>query len=75
MQLFVRLLTRGAARVDRRSVLRPQARLLLLGLDNAGKTTILKKMSEEDITTITPTQASLHVLGQQFGEAVEKAGD
>ena len=33
-----------------------QARILVLGLDNAGKTTILKKLSEEDITTITPTQ-------------------
>ena len=28
----------------------------MLGLDNAGKTTILKKLSDEDITTITPTQ-------------------
>ena len=33
-----------------------QARILVLGLDNAGKTTILKKLSEEDITTVTPTQ-------------------
>ncbi|EFJ41440.1 small Arf-related GTPase [Volvox carteri f. nagariensis] len=33
-----------------------EARLLVLGLDNAGKTTILKSLSEEDITTITPTQ-------------------
>lgn len=30
----------------------------MLGLDNAGKTTILKKLSDEDITTIMPTQAS-----------------
>lgn len=35
-----------------------QARLLVLGLDNAGKTTILKSLSDEDITTITPTQVS-----------------
>jgi len=28
----------------------------MLGLDNAGKTTILKKMSEEDISHIMPTQ-------------------
>ena len=27
-----------------------EARILVLGLDNAGKTTILKKMSDEDIT-------------------------
>mmetsp|Transcript_78038 Transcript_78038/g.180975 ORF Transcript_78038/g.180975 Transcript_78038/m.180975 type:complete len:188 (+) Transcript_78038:79-642(+) len=33
-----------------------EARILMLGLDNAGKTTILKKMSEEDITHIMPTQ-------------------
>lgn len=33
-----------------------EARILMLGLDNAGKTTILKKLSEEDITTIMPTQ-------------------
>ncbi|GMH42019.1 hypothetical protein BSKO_09938 [Bryopsis sp. KO-2023] len=33
-----------------------EARILVLGLDNAGKTTILKKLSEEDISTITPTQ-------------------
>lgn len=28
----------------------------MLGLDNSGKTTILKAMSEEDISTIMPTQ-------------------
>ena len=27
-----------------------------LGLDNAGKTTILKQLSSEDITQVTPTQ-------------------
>lgn len=27
-----------------------EARVLVLGLDNAGKTTILKAMSQEDIT-------------------------
>ncbi|EDV20752.1 uncharacterized protein TRIADDRAFT_60721 [Trichoplax adhaerens] len=31
-------------------------RILLLGLDNAGKTTILKKLASEDINHITPTQ-------------------
>lgn len=30
--------------------------MLVLGLDNAGKTTILRVLAEEDITTITPTQ-------------------
>mmetsp|Transcript_102178 Transcript_102178/g.181468 ORF Transcript_102178/g.181468 Transcript_102178/m.181468 type:complete len:179 (+) Transcript_102178:87-623(+) len=33
-----------------------EARILMLGLDNAGKTTILKKMSQEDISHIMPTQ-------------------
>ena len=32
-----------------------EARILVLGLDNAGKTTILKAMSDEDINTIMPT--------------------
>merc|ERR1712125_13014 len=41
----------GALKKDER-----EARILMLGLDNAGKTTILKKLSEEDITHIMPTQ-------------------
>ncbi|XP_037884488.1 ADP-ribosylation factor-like protein 3 isoform X4 [Glossina fuscipes] len=32
-----------------------EARILLLGLDNAGKTTILKQLANEEITTVTPT--------------------
>jgi len=32
-----------------------EVRLLILGLDNAGKTTILKKFNGEDINTISPT--------------------
>ncbi|XP_039967662.1 ADP-ribosylation factor-like protein 3 [Bactrocera neohumeralis] len=32
-----------------------EARILLLGLDNAGKTTILKQLASEDIATVTPT--------------------
>ncbi|CAJ1437886.1 unnamed protein product [Effrenium voratum] len=39
-----------------RSLEEQEARILVLGLDNAGKTTILKKLSEEDITHIMPTQ-------------------
>ena len=31
-------------------------KLEILGLDNAGKTTILKQLSSEDITQVTPTQ-------------------
>ena len=30
-------------------------RILMLGLDNAGKTTVLKQLSDEDITHILPT--------------------
>jgi len=32
-----------------------EVRILLLGLDNAGKTTILKRLNGEDISTISPT--------------------
>lgn len=28
----------------------------MLGLDNAGKTTILKKLASEDVQTVTPTR-------------------
>ena len=34
----------------------PDAKLLVLGLDNAGKTTILKSISEENIKNIKPTE-------------------
>ncbi|XP_058852745.1 ADP-ribosylation factor-like protein 3 isoform X2 [Acipenser ruthenus] len=33
-----------------------ELRIVLLGLDNAGKTTLLKKLASEDVSTITPTQ-------------------
>jgi len=33
-----------------------ELKILLLGLDNAGKTCILKKLTEEDISQIMPTQ-------------------
>ncbi|CDW53261.1 ADP ribosylation factor protein 3 [Trichuris trichiura] len=33
-----------------------EVRILLLGLDNAGKTTLLKGLVSEDITQVTPTQ-------------------
>ncbi|KAJ3193360.1 ADP-ribosylation factor-like protein 2 [Irineochytrium annulatum] len=32
-----------------------EIRLLMLGLDNAGKTTILKRINGEDVNTISPT--------------------
>ena len=35
-----------------------QVRILMLGLDNSGKTSILKRLSDEDINTIMPTQVS-----------------
>ncbi len=34
---------------------RQEMRVLMLGLDNAGKTTILKRVNGEDIDTIEPT--------------------
>lgn len=36
---------------------------MLLGLDNAGKTTLLKSLASEDVNTITPTQ----VRGRGWG--------
>ncbi|EED96017.1 adp-ribosylation factor like protein 3 [Thalassiosira pseudonana CCMP1335] len=33
-----------------------EARILVLGLDNSGKTTILKQLFDEDISQVTPTQ-------------------
>merc|ERR1711988_1938409 len=33
-----------------------EVRILMLGLDNAGKTTILKKLSDEPTQSVTPTQ-------------------
>ncbi|KAJ3110661.1 ADP-ribosylation factor protein 3, partial [Physocladia obscura] len=33
-----------------------QVRFLILGLDNAGKTSILKRLAQEDITNAKPTQ-------------------
>jgi ADP-ribosylation factor-like protein 3 len=33
-----------------------ELRILLLGLDNAGKTSVMKSLSDEDITQIMPTQ-------------------
>ncbi|PGH28201.1 hypothetical protein AJ80_00091 [Polytolypa hystricis UAMH7299] len=32
-----------------------EMRILMLGLDNAGKTTIVKKIMGEDVTTVSPT--------------------
>ncbi|KAM9836677.1 ADP-ribosylation factor-like protein 2 [Aulostomus maculatus] len=32
-----------------------EMRLLMLGLDNAGKTTVLKRLNGEDVSTISPT--------------------
>lgn len=43
-------LFRGFRRPDR------EARLLILGLDNSGKTTILRKLSNEDVSIVMPTQ-------------------
>ncbi len=43
-----------------------ELRILLLGLDNAGKTSILKKLSEEEISHIMPTQGfNLKCLSQE----------
>lgn len=33
-----------------------ELRIVLLGLDNAGKTTLLKRLASEEVSTVTPTQ-------------------
>ena len=43
-------LLRGLKKSDK------EARILVLGLDNSGKTTILKALSEEETQNIMPTQ-------------------
>jgi ADP-ribosylation factor-like protein 3 len=47
---FLDRLVRTLKRNDR------EVRIIILGLDNSGKTTIIKKLSDEDIQHITPTQ-------------------
>lgn len=37
-----------------------ELRIVLLGLDNAGKTTLLKQLASEDVNTITPTQVNTY---------------
>jgi len=44
-----------------------ELRVLMLGLDNSGKTTALKKLAGEDISTITPTQGFNIKSVQQAG--------
>ncbi|XP_050085495.1 ADP-ribosylation factor-like protein 3 [Anopheles aquasalis] len=38
-----------------RSAPEKELRILLLGLDNAGKTTLLKQLASEEVTQVTPT--------------------
>ncbi|MGH0136623.1 UNVERIFIED_CONTAM: hypothetical protein FKN15_070030 [Acipenser sinensis] len=42
-----------------------EVRILLLGLDNAGKTTLLKQLASEDISHITPTQELAELLDEE----------
>eukprot|EP00842_Homolaphlyctis_polyrhiza_P002083 jgi/Hompol1/2876/HPOL_006206-RA len=44
-----------------------EVRILLLGLDNAGKTSLLKRLAGEDITEIKPTQGFNIKTVQQDG--------
>lgn len=52
-----------------------QARILVLGLDNAGKTTVLKKLSDDDISTITPTQVCILSLSLSLSVVWGKGKD
>jgi ADP-ribosylation factor-like protein 3 len=54
--LFVDLSFKGLLNIIRKMKKQErELRILVLGLDNAGKTTILKALSNEDIGQITPT--------------------
>ncbi|XP_041751253.1 ADP-ribosylation factor-like protein 3 isoform X2 [Coregonus clupeaformis] len=49
-----------------------ELRIVLLGLDNAGKTTLLKQLSSEDVNTITPTQ--IYVIDSTDKKRFEETG-
>ncbi len=44
-----------------------ELRILVLGLDNAGKTTIVKRLKGEDVNTVSPT-LGFDISTMQFGE-------
>lgn len=56
MQGLLSLLRKLKSKGDR------ELKLLFLGLDNAGKTTILKQLASENIEHITPTQVFAVVI-------------
>jgi GTPase SAR1 family protein len=60
LQGLLSLLRRFQKETDR------EVRILLLGLDNAGKTTILKALADEDITHIMPTQVPISTSENSF---------
>ncbi|RXN28383.1 ADP-ribosylation factor 3 [Labeo rohita] len=49
-----------------------ELRIVLLGLDNAGKTTLLKCLASEDVNTITPTQ--VYVIDSADKKRFEETG-
>ncbi|XP_039493408.1 ADP-ribosylation factor-like protein 3 isoform X1 [Drosophila santomea] len=55
-----------------------EARILLLGLDNAGKTTILKQLASEDITTVRIRAANFfrfpHKIRSEIPQVTPTAG-
>ncbi|XP_046723769.1 ADP ribosylation factor like GTPase 3, like 1 isoform X2 [Silurus meridionalis] len=49
-----------------------ELRIVLLGLDNAGKTTLLKQLASEDVNTVTPTQ--IYVIDSADKKRFEETG-
>lgn len=47
-----------------------ELRIVLLGLDNAGKTTLLKCLASEEVSTITPTQVGAEPRTQRTVDEV-----
>lgn len=60
---FCHALSQGLLSILRKLKSTPdqEVRILLLGLDNGGKTTLLKQLASEDISHITPTQVPLQL--------------
>ncbi|KAJ5816119.1 hypothetical protein N7447_008352 [Penicillium robsamsonii] len=52
-----------------------EMRILMLGLDNAGKTTIVKRIMKEDVTTVSPTLGFIIKTIDFMGTVLTALGD
>ncbi|VDQ02088.1 unnamed protein product [Trichobilharzia regenti] len=72
---FFLIIFKGLLNLLRKLKSKPEQeiRILLLGLDNAGKTTILKHLASEDISQTTPTQ--IYVIDSADKKRFEETGE